>query len=274
MMECNVDGTTIHYEEYGTGTPVLCLHGYPLDHRIMTGCLEPVFEAIDGFRRIYPDLPGMGASPVPAGIENADDMLDALIGFVNGAIGKERFLLIGESYGAYMSFGLMLRLRDQIEGMFLICPAVEADSSKRDVPEKELLEYDDGEMEMVKRDEGYDGSFLDYAVVATQETWLRYKSEIIPGVNAADAEFTERFQGDGYSFSFADKILAFEFNKPVCFILGRQDHVVGYKDSLRLLENFPRATFVVADCAGHILQIERPGLFNAALTDWLDRVSF
>jgi pimeloyl-ACP methyl ester carboxylesterase len=151
----------------------------------MTGCLEPVFEAIDGFRRIYPDLPGMGASPVPAGIENADDMLDALIGLVNSAIGKERFLLIGESYGAYMSFGLALRLRDQIEGMFLICPAVEADSSKRDVPEKELLEYDDGEMEMVKRDEGYDGSFLDYAVVATQETWLRYKSEIIPGVNAA-----------------------------------------------------------------------------------------
>src|SRR5690606_32711693 len=48
----------LHFVEYGEGTPVLALHGWGPDHRLMTGCLEPVFANRPGFRRIYPDLPG------------------------------------------------------------------------------------------------------------------------------------------------------------------------------------------------------------------------
>ncbi|MFD2469254.1 alpha/beta fold hydrolase [Amycolatopsis silviterrae] len=53
----------MHYVEHGSGTPVLAVHGWMPDHRLMTGCLEPVFARRPGFRRIYPDLPGMGDRP-------------------------------------------------------------------------------------------------------------------------------------------------------------------------------------------------------------------
>lgn len=59
-MECRVRDVTFHYREFGTGRPLLLLHGLPLDHRHMARDFEPLFASRAGWRRIYPDLPGMG----------------------------------------------------------------------------------------------------------------------------------------------------------------------------------------------------------------------
>lgn len=49
--------------------------------------------------RLYPNLPGMGASPAPASMSSSDDMLQAVDDFVRTEIGSERFLLVDESFG-------------------------------------------------------------------------------------------------------------------------------------------------------------------------------
>ena len=54
--------------------------------------------------------------------------------------------------------------------------------------------------------------------------------------------------------------------------MGRQDATVGYRDAWELIENYPRGTFAILDRAGHNLQIEQEGLFNALVNEWLDRV--
>jgi len=59
-MEAMVNGIPVHYAEHGTGTPVLALHGGGVDHREIMGALEPLFAGRPGYRRVYPDLPGMG----------------------------------------------------------------------------------------------------------------------------------------------------------------------------------------------------------------------
>ncbi|OIJ85495.1 alpha/beta fold hydrolase [Streptomyces colonosanans] len=63
---------TMNFVEQGAGLPVLALHGWTPDHRLMLGCLEPVFAQRDGYRRLYPDLPGMGKSPAPQSIASSD----------------------------------------------------------------------------------------------------------------------------------------------------------------------------------------------------------
>lgn len=68
----------LHFIEYGEGTPVLALHGWTPDHRLMTGCLEPVFARRPGYRRLYPDLPGMGGTPAPESVASSDDILRAV----------------------------------------------------------------------------------------------------------------------------------------------------------------------------------------------------
>ncbi|MFG3703278.1 alpha/beta fold hydrolase [Micromonospora sp. NPDC047670] len=63
------------------------------------------------------------------------------------------------------------------------------------------------------------------------------------------------------------------FARPTLVLTRRQDHATGYLDQFALLPHFPRATFAVLDVAGHNLQIEQPGLFDALVGEWLDRVA-
>lgn len=61
------------------------------------------------------------------------------------------------------------------------------------------------------------------------------------------------------------------FEKPTLFVLGKQDSCVGYKDAWSIIDNYPRATISVLDCAGHNLQIEQEKLFGTLVNDWLKR---
>ena len=47
-MECLIGETSIHYEIRGEGRPILMIHGSGPDHRLMLGCMEPVFERRTG----------------------------------------------------------------------------------------------------------------------------------------------------------------------------------------------------------------------------------
>ena len=63
-----------------------------------------------------------------------------------------------------------------------------------------------------------------------------------------------------------------KFHKPSTIVLGRQDDAVGYMDALKLIPNFTRTTFLVADSSSHNLQIERPDFFTSCVLDWIDRI--
>jgi len=262
----NVKNIPIHCEQFGDGIPVLCLHGFGVDHRLMKGCLEPIFSELDGYKRIYPDLPGFGKTPAPDWLKNADDMLDAITAFVNEVVGKGTFLVIGQSYGGYLAQGLLHTIKNRIAGAFLLCPVIEPDFNKRTLPEHHNLYAD--------ADFSAPDEFLQIAVVATQKIYETHKRDIEPGIKAKDNEFAARYRIDGYAFSFDGTLRSLYFDKPTTILMGRQDAVVGYSDALGILENFPRATFNIIDCAGHGLQIESEALFTEHVRDWLRRVSY
>jgi pimeloyl-ACP methyl ester carboxylesterase len=96
----NVNGIPVHYAERGSGTPVLALHGGSVDRREIMGAVEPVFADRPGYRRLYPDLPGMGRTPAPETIDSTDAVLELLPGLVDEVIGKEQFLVAGHSSAA------------------------------------------------------------------------------------------------------------------------------------------------------------------------------
>ncbi len=157
---------TLHFVERGAGTPVLALHGWTPDHRLMLGCLEPVFAKRPGYRRLYPDLPGMGKSPAPPRIAGSDDMLDAVQDFIDDTIGAEPFLLVGESYGGYLSRALVRARPRQVLGLALICPpGRNLEKSERLVPERQVLRPDP-EL-LASLDAPLAEEFADVAVVQT-----------------------------------------------------------------------------------------------------------
>jgi pimeloyl-ACP methyl ester carboxylesterase len=256
----------MNYRVVGQGKPAIIIHGYVLDHVTMTSCLEPVFGKNDGYKRIYIDLPGMGKSESADWIVNSDMMLELVVAFIKKVISNESFLLIGYSYGGYLSQGVLNKMPNRVTGLLLMCPVVIADRNKRSVPENVVLQKDEAFLSSLSTEvaEGFDSMM----VIQTENTHNRFKGEILESAEKADYKFLEHLQNNGYGFSFDINI---RYDKPTLFLLGRQDSCVGYKDAWKLLDNFPRATFSVLDKAGHNLQIEQDALFELLLTDWIKR---
>lgn len=230
----------------------------------MLGCLEPLFETRPGYRRLYPDLPSMGKSPAD-GVESSDDMLAALEEFVDTQIDGP-FLLIGESYGGYLARALAHRRPGQVRGLALICPiGTNLRPADRTVPRLEVRRSDGIELEPELAEQ-----FDDLAVVRTEETVRRFVEEILPGLQIANRDDMARIYGR-WELSEGPKLGV--YTKPALFLTGRQDTATGYEDVYALLPHYPYASFAVLDAAGHNLQIEQPQLFNALMSEWLDRVA-
>jgi pimeloyl-ACP methyl ester carboxylesterase len=102
-MVIHVRGVPVFYEEAGAGRPLLMLHGWPLDHNYMMSDLEPVFETRVGWRRLYPDLPGMGRTPGADWITGHEHMLDLVLDFMDAMAPGEPFVAASTSYGASLA---------------------------------------------------------------------------------------------------------------------------------------------------------------------------
>jgi pimeloyl-ACP methyl ester carboxylesterase len=266
-----VNGIPVHYSQHGAGTPVLALHGGNVDHREITGALEPVFAERPGYRRIYPDLPGMGRTPAPETIDSTDAVLDTLLGLVDDVIGEEAFLVVGHSYGGYLARAIANRRPGQVAGLALICSLAGEQVRGDERPEHVVLRAADGLDLDGTLEPAMAAEFRNYLVVQTPETLRRFQETVAPGVALADQAALERIFARWQLRTAPEQAPA--YTNPTLILAGRQDATVGYAGSWRLLEHYPRATFAVLDRAGHGLPREQVGLVTALMAEWLDRVS-
>lgn len=266
-MKCEVQGIPIHYEIIGDGRPFLMLHGGYIDHRHMIDYLEPIFEKHPHWKRIYPDLPGHGRTPARDWLANQDQVLDITLGFIDQVIPGQRFAVAGWSRGAYLVRGILAKRPTAVAGALLIAPAKCVTARAESLPEKIILVRDEDILAELKPSER---AMFDGYVVQSRKT-LNAMRKISPALEFTDCAFQERIL-QNYEFSFdVDQHPPF-FEKPVLIVVGRQDSVVGYSDSWKMLKQFPRATFAVLDRAGHYLGTEQDELLHALAGEWLQRV--
>ncbi len=265
-MECLVNGVNVYYEIYGEGTPVVMIHGWSPDHRLMKGCMEPVFQSsFASWKRIYFDLPGMGKTKAEPWVNNSDQMLDIVLGFIDTVIPNEHFVLAGESYGGYLARGIINKRTSFVDGLLLICPVAGECGAEYQVIEKddELLNS------LTEEDRSYfEGKGIN--TLQNRRVWSRFKEEVLSGLKVADYTFLRKHSGD---LSFDVDALEVPFTKPTLMLAGRQDSVVGYRGLWDIVELYPRASFILLDSAAHNLQIEQDILFTEAVKEWLFRVT-
>ena len=255
-MEIHVGGTTVHFVEHGAGRPVLVLHGAGVDHRETEACFEQVFDGLTGFRRIYPDLPGMGQTPAPEGMRSAEDVLATMLDFAGEVTDGTAHLLIGHSAGAYFAQAMAARLPGRVAGLALVCPLL---PGLRDVPEHSVV---------VGSGDIGDDDFRSYFVVQTPEMLERYERHVLPAAALVDEAALERI---GERWELADQH-APVYAGPTLVVAGRRDSTVGYAAAADLVDHYPHATLAVVDDAGHALPHEQPDLLRALVAEWLARV--
>lgn len=270
-MECSLENITVHYEVYGAGKPIIVLPGWSLNTRLTAHEAEPYFRGREGWKRIYIDPPGHGKTPGKDWITGQDQILEVVLSCIDKVIAGQRFSLLGFSLGSYLARGVRRFRGEFIDGLAMIVPAIIADDAKRTVPPYEVLVEDPsvrGELAPAESD------LYDMAVVHTRK-WLDYQRSFpeLSEQEMGDAAFLSRIreQPERYAFSFDVDDVPEPFPGPALIITGRQDAVVGYRDAWNILEKYPRATYVVLDRAGHLLE-DKQDLVNVLINDWLDRV--
>jgi 3-oxoadipate enol-lactonase len=127
MLKTTVNGIQLAYERRGSGTPLVLLHGYPLDHSIWTPIL-PLLQA--DFDLLLPDLRGFGESESPAGSYGMADIAADIAGLLE-TLNIKKAVIAGHSMGGYVALAFARAYPERVLGLGLV-----ASQALADAPEK------------------------------------------------------------------------------------------------------------------------------------------
>tara|TARA_R110002094_G_scaffold221377_1_gene195806 strand:+ start:3701 stop:4495 length:795 start_codon:yes stop_codon:yes gene_type:complete len=260
----------LHHRVIGKGKPVLVLHGVSLDLRYMIDVMEPGFRGAGAWRRIYVDIPGHGQSPARDTIRSQDDLLEAVIEFLDEALPYELFGIVGLSRGSYIARGVAHLMPERVTGVALIVPGGNPSSDPKRIPPIQVLEEDTSIRPELSEEEIW--AHDNMSVVQRWDIVEKRRRIIAPAQGLFDAAQDARVM-EAFEFSFREKEEGAIFDGPSLIVAGRQDGVSGYLDAMDLMHRFPRASLAVLDTAGHALAWERPEVFHALVRDWLERLA-
>lgn len=249
----------LYYEELGTGFPLVLLHGHTLDRRAWAPTAASL--AAEGYRVILPDLAGHGLSaPPPPGSTPAEDLADLL-----RSLGVTRAAVAGLSLGGAVAINFALRFPD-------LCAAlVPVDSA--------LFGYRFAEWAGTKpyiltaRSEG-----LAQGLEAWMGDPLFAPAMAAPAVAATVAEMVRAFPGHDWLAKapspvppgLLDAEHLEDIIAPTLVLTGELDLPDFQRIAAKLAAEIPGARRQEVPGAGHLLPLEAPAAFTAALLPFLD----
>jgi YbgC/YbaW family acyl-CoA thioester hydrolase len=261
LRRITVNGVNLAVDLRGSGPAILFVHGFPLDHTIW----EPQLQALDGWRRIAPDLRGMGLSDAPdlgySMATYADDLAALL-----DTLGVERAVLCGLSMGGYVVFEFLRRWRGRAAGIVLVDTRAEADG-----------------IEAKRARDAHAAQARDKGAAAIADTML--PRMLAPSATATKPELVERVRAlmaatpvagiVGALGAMRDRpdstaLLPTLTDLPALVITGAEDQITPPASGAAMAAAIPGARFVTIAGAGHLSTLEEPAATTAALRTFLD----
>lgn len=127
MEKINVNGIQLAYTRRGNGTPLVLVHGFPLDHHLW----DEVVPLLEGtFDLILPDLRGFGESSAVDSFYTMEDYASDLAGLLDH-LGIQKAAMAGHSMGGYVALAFVRLFPERVRGLGLVASQVLADSEER-----------------------------------------------------------------------------------------------------------------------------------------------
>jgi pimeloyl-ACP methyl ester carboxylesterase len=182
---------------------------------------------------------------------------------------------MGSSCGGYLARALVQKYVQRVDGLLLRVPLIEPEDSLRDLdPFQPLVRNEQLMLSIPSEDKALLGDILIQTPAYFKSLKAKYEEVVLPAIKAADKQVLLSIRADPqrYHLSLASDSTHPKLLAPTLILCGRQDQSVGYRDSLRLLDLYPRSTYVVLDRGTHALPVDENRLFEALVNDWLTRV--
>ncbi|MEO8357376.1 MAG: alpha/beta hydrolase [Chloroflexota bacterium] len=122
-----VNDVRLAYERHGKGTPLVLLHGFPLDRHVWDDVV-PLLE--DSFDLIIPDLRGFGGSSTVDSFYAMEDFALDIAGLLDH-LGLDKAAIAGHSMGGYAALAFARLFPERVLGLGLVSSQVLADAPER-----------------------------------------------------------------------------------------------------------------------------------------------
>ena len=129
MPTVETNGITMHYDERGSGDPVIMIMGITAPGAVWEAHADDWSEH---FRCIMPDNRGVGASDKPAGDYSSEMFADDYAGLMD-QLGIAKARIVGVSMGSIIAQQLCLRPPDKVQSAVLMCPWARCDRYAKSV---------------------------------------------------------------------------------------------------------------------------------------------
>ncbi|MBH1937620.1 alpha/beta hydrolase [Streptomyces sp. AV19] len=251
MAYAEVNGTRLHYEDEGTGRPLLFLHGFGTSGRVWDA-QRPEF--VRDHRVVTVDWRGCGRSDHPLPGNDMATVVADLVGLIE-VLGLDRPVVVGSSIGAAFAIELALRHPELVGG------AVSVDGSAHWVslgfPVQPLL---DG---LAANRAGTVAGWVPewYGPDAPAELARSTVRQILDSGVYIDAHFLE-------AVTYDPRPRLPELRVPVHYVHGELSHIP-LEISRECAELSPGAELRVVAGAAHMPHQERVGEFNGVLRELL-----
>lgn len=132
MQKQKINDINIAYERREVGTPLVLIHGFPLDHTTWDALVPHIEGQADV---ILPDLRGMGQSDLehsgaPQGAYTVADMAADIAGLLD-ALQIEKAVVVGHSMGGYVAMAFARAYPQRLAGLGLVSTQALADNAER-----------------------------------------------------------------------------------------------------------------------------------------------
>ncbi|WP_406133446.1 alpha/beta fold hydrolase [Streptomyces zaomyceticus] len=275
------DGTSLafHVSGTGTGAPLLCLPGGPLQDSAYLGDLG----GLTAHRRVIRlDLRGTGASEVPE--DPASYRCDRLVDDVEALrahLGLDTVDVLGHSAGANLAALYVTRHPERVDRLVLVTPgtaAVGLDTAPEERLAAARLRRDEpwfgpayAALEDVTAGRGTAESFGAVAPFF-HGTWDEAARERhAAGEGQRNREGAGVFAGEGAFDPAGTRAVFAEFARPVLVVAGEGDVNTPVPTAAAYAELFPKAAFAVLDGAGHFPWHDDAERFTRTVGAFLDR---
>jgi 3-oxoadipate enol-lactonase len=248
----NKNTVDLYYEEIGQGTPIVFLHGFPLDH---TTWLPAARLLKDKARSILPDLRGLGKSPV-AGTEATIQLMAEDVTCLMDKLDIPQAIVVGHSMGGYIAMQLAYSYPDRISGLGLV-----ATRSEPDAPDKSAARLQSREDVLKNGTAALVESMAarltdDPAILADLRTVMERTSPL----GVAMAQYAMVYRNDA-------TLWLSEITLPVVVIAAAKDVIIPEETMKSMAQRLSCGKYYSSQTATHMIPIEEPELIARALEE-------
>ncbi len=243
MEKIQVNNIELAYTRRGKGTPLVLLHGYPLDHHIWD-VVAPMLD--DTFDLILPDLRGFGQSSTVDTPHTLDDFASDIAGLLD-QIGIQETAVAGHSMGGYVALAFANLYPNRVNGLGMVSSQALADS-----PERKQGRYDTAAQ---VNEKGIGVVVEAMTPKFTRNVALQAKARAImeeqnpQGIMNALKAMAERIDASA---------LLTAFNFPVVIIHGEADELIPVDRAREMKDAIPHDHLVELKGVGHLPMMEAP----------------